>query len=200
MSRLGIHHLEQSHVGQLLGTWIIYLDSHHIVLLVGYLQLVLIVLVIVEVADDESRAMALHHPREVFQGTSDIGTLTLGMKVEHLTNDVEDMLASLLGRDIFLYSVGKEDDTYLVVVLDGTEGKGCSNLGSQVTLHLAHGTEIERTAHIHHQHHGKLSLFFKDLDERAMEASRHIPVDVSHVVAILIFAHLGKGHSPTLEG
>ncbi len=43
--------------------------------------------------------------------------------------------------------------------------------GSQVALHLAHGTEIERTAHIHHQHHGKLSLFFKDLDERAMEAS-----------------------------
>ncbi len=38
------------------------------------------------------------------------------------------MLASLLGRDIFLYSVGKEDDTYLVVVLYGTEGKGCSDL------------------------------------------------------------------------
>ena len=55
------HHLEQSHIGQLLGTWIIHLYSHHIVLLIGYLQLVLIVLFVVEVANDESRAMALHN-------------------------------------------------------------------------------------------------------------------------------------------
>ncbi len=41
VSRLGVHHLEQSHVGQLLGTWVIHLDAHHIVLLVGNLQLML---------------------------------------------------------------------------------------------------------------------------------------------------------------
>ncbi len=33
-----------------------------------------------------------------------------------------------------------------------------------------------------------------------MKAGGHVPVDVSHIIAILIFAHLGKGHSPTLEG
>ena len=33
-----------------------------------------------------------------------------------------------------------------------------------------------------------------------MKAGGHVPVDVSHIIAVLIFAHLGKGHSPTLEG
>ena len=104
------------------------------------------------------------------------------------------MLSTLLRWNIFLYSVGKEDDTYLVVV------QGGSYLGCQVALHLAHRTKVERATHIHHQHHGKLSFLFEHLDERTMKTCRDIPVDVSHVVTILVFAHLGKGHTPALEG
>jgi hypothetical protein len=33
-----------------------------------------------------------------------------------------------------------------------------------------------------------------------MEASRHVPVDVTHVIAILVFPHLCESHTPTLEG
>ena len=200
VSRLSIHHLEQSHIGQLLSTRVVYLDAHHIMLLVGNLQGMLVILLVVEVADEEGGAVAFHHAGEVFQGATDVGALALRMEVEHLPDDIEDMLSSLLGRDILLNSVGKEDDTYLVVVLNGTEGQGGSYLGCQVALHLAHRTEVERATHIHEQHDGELSFLFEHLDERAMETGCHVPVDVSHVVAILVFAHLGKGHSPALEG
>ena len=32
-----------------------------------------------------------------------------------------------------------------------------------------------------------------------MKTCRYVPVDISHVITILVFAHLGKGHTPALE-
>ena len=197
---LSIAHLEESDVGQRLGTWIVHLNGSHIVLLIGNLKGMLKVLVIEEVADDEGCAMALHHPCEVLQSHTDVGALALRMKIEHLADDVENVLAALLGRDVFLYSVGEEDDTYLIVVLNGTEGQGGCNLGSHVALHLPCGTEVERATYVDQQHHGKLALLLEHLDKGTMETGGHIPVDVSHVVAILVLPHLGEGHTPALEG
>ena len=110
------------------------------------------------------------------------------------------MLSSLLRRNVLLYAIREEDDTYLVIVLNGTEGECGSNLSSQIALHLLHRTEIERPADVYEQHHRQFPFLFKHLDVRLMKAGGHVPVDVSHIIAILIFAHLGKGHSPTLEG
>ena len=155
---------------------------------------------IVEVADYESRAVAFHHAGEIFQGATDIGTLALRLEVEHFSDDIENMLSSFLRRNVLLDAIREEDDTYLVIVLNGTEGECGSNLSSQIALHLLHRTEIERPADVYEQHHRKFPFLFKHLDVRLMKAGGHVPVDVSHIIAILIFAHLGKGHSPTLEG
>ena len=38
-------------------------------------------------------------------------------------------------RDVLLDTVREEDDTYLVIVLNGTEGECGSNLSSQIALH-----------------------------------------------------------------
>ena len=168
--------------------------------LVGNLQLMLEILMIVEVADYESRAVAFHHAGEIFQGAADVGTLALRLEVEHFPDDIENMLSSFLRRNVLLDTVREEDDTYLVIVLNGTEGECGSNLSSQIALHLLHRTEIERPADVYEQHHGKFPFLFKHLDVRLMKAGGHVPVDVSHIIAILIFAHLSKGHSPTLEG
>ena len=168
--------------------------------LVGNLQLMLEILMIVEVADYESRAVALHHAGEIFQGATDVGTLALRLEVEHFSDDIENMLSSFLRRNVLLDAVREEDDTYLVIVLNGTEGECGSNLCSQIALHLLHRTEIERPTDVNEQHHRKFPFLLKHLDIRLMKAGGHVPVDVSHIIAILIFAHLGKGHSPALEG
>ena len=195
-----VHHLEQSYVRQHLGTRVVNLDGYYIMLLVGNLQLMLKILMIVEVADYESRAVAFHHAGEIFQGAADVGTLALRLEVEHFSDDIENMFSSFLRRNVLLDTVREEDDTYLVIVLNGTEGECGSNLSSQIALHLLHRTEIERPADVYEQHHGKFPFLFKHLDVRLMKAGGHVPVDVSHIIAVLIFAHLGKGHSPTLEG
>jgi hypothetical protein len=127
--------------------------------------------------------------------------ITPGVEVvEHFSDDIENMFSSFLRRNVLLDTVREEDDTYLVIVLNGTEGECGSNLSSQIALHLLHRTEIERPADVYEQHHRQFPFLFKHLDVRLMKAGGHVPVDVSHIIAVLIFAHLGKGHSPTLEG
>ena len=110
------------------------------------------------------------------------------------------MLTAFLRWDILLNLIGEEHHTNLIIVLYGAEGDGGSNLRHHVTLHLLLGTEIERAADIDKQHHCQLTLLFEHLHIRTVEAGCHIPVDVAHIIAKLIFAHLAEGHSPTLEG
>ena len=75
-----------------------------------------------------------------------------------------------------------------------------SDLCCQVTLHLMRRTKVERATHVHQQHHRQLTLLLKHLDKGAMKACRYIPVDISHVIAILVLPYLGKGHASSLEG
>ena len=115
-----------------------------------------------------------------------------GWKLSHFPNDIENMLSSFLRRNVLLDTVREEDDTYLVIVLNGTEGECGSNLSSQIALYLLHRTEIERPADVYEQHHRQFPFLFKHLDIRLMKAGGHVPVDVSHIIAVLIFAHLAK--------
>ena len=60
--------------------------------------------------------------------------------------------------------------------------------------------EIVGTRHVDEQHHRHLTLFLEDLDERMIETSGDIPVDVADVVALLVLTHLAEGHATPLEG
>ena len=122
------------------------------------------------------------------------------MEVQHLTDDVQDVLASLLGWNVFLYLVGEEHHPNFVVVLNGTESDCGGYLRHHVALQLSLRAEVERAADVDEQHDGQLALFLKDLDVGTVETCRHIPVNVAHVVAVLVLAHLAEGHTAPLEG
>ena len=122
------------------------------------------------------------------------------MEVQEFADDVEDMLAPLLRRDELLDAVGEEDDTNLVVVLDGTERQGGSNLRGHIALGLHNGTEVQTAADIHQEHHRQLALLLKDLDKGLIETRGDVPLDVTDVVAILVLPHLAEGHTASFEG
>ena len=122
------------------------------------------------------------------------------MIIKHLTDNIQDMLTTFLGRDVFLNLIGEKHNTNLIVVLNGAEGDGGSNLRYHITFHLLLGTEIERTTDIDQQHHCQLTLFLKYLHIWTMKTGGHIPVDITHIITKLIFAHLAEGHTPTLKG
>ena len=167
---------------------------------VGYGQLLEEILLGVEVAHDERSTPALRYAGQKLNGLRHIRALAVGMKVEHLAYDIENMLASFLWRNIFLYLIAEEDNTDLVVILYGRKSQGGCYLCHHVTLHLSLRAKVERTADVNHKHHCEFALFFKNLHVGFIEACRHIPVDITHVITILIFANLGKSHATPFEG
>ena len=122
------------------------------------------------------------------------------MEVKHLADDVKDVLTSILWRNILLDAVGEEDDTDLVVVLNGREGDRSGDLCGQLTLHLLCRTEVQRSRHIDEQHHRELTLLLKDLDIRMVEAGGDVPVNIPNIVPELIFTHLGESHTLAFKG
>ena len=109
------------------------------------------------------------------------------------------MLTPFLRRNEFLYPVREKDNPNFIVVLYSRKSQRCSYFRHHILFHLLHRTEFQTTGNIHQQHNGQLALFFEHLHVRLIEASGHIPVNVAYVIAKLIFAHLGKCHTPTLE-
>ena len=100
------------------------------------------------------------------------------------------MALTFLGRDKFLYLIREEDDAHFVIVLNGGECECGGYLCHGVAFELTDRTEITATTHIHKQHDGQFALFFIHLDIWFIEASRYIPIDRTHIVAGLVFAHL----------
>ena len=153
-----------------------------------------------EIAQKESGGTTLLHAGEKLYSLFYIGTFRFWLEIEHLTNDIQNVLTTFLGRDVLLNLIGEEDHTYLIVVLDSTEGEGGRNLCHHIALELLLGTEIQRTTDIDEQHHRQLTLLLEHLHIRAMEAGCHIPVDIADIITELILTHLAEGHTPTLEG
>ena len=58
------------------------------------------------------------------------------------------MLASLFGWDIFFYPIRKENHSYLVIILNGTECQCGSYLGHHFSFGLFLGTKIQRARDI----------------------------------------------------
>ena len=156
-------------------------------------------LLVVEVAQQEGRAPPFHHLREKFNSHRHIGALAVGLEVEHFANDVKDMFAAFFRGNILLDAVGKEHDADFVVVLNGRESQRGGNFGHHIALHLVDGAEVERATDIDQQHHREFALFLEHLHVGSVEPRRHVPVDVAHVVAELVFAHLAEGHTAPFE-
>ena len=161
---------------------------------------ILEVRVVDKIAEDERRTAFLQHIRQVLDGTLQIGPLAFGLEIKQFTDNIQDVLASFLGRDEFLNPVGKENHTNLIVVLDGRKSKRSGNFRHHILLQLLDGTEIQTVGHVHQQHDRQFTFLLKDFHEWFVEASGHIPVYIAHVVPKLIFADFGERHTPTLEG
>ncbi len=200
MPRLGIPHPHQSHVRQFCNASVIDLDGHDIVLTVGNGQWLTEVALNNEVAEQKTGAAALDNLSEIFHSLLYIGPLALGFEVQELSDDIKDVLATLLRRYKLLYAVGKEDDANLIVVLYGAEGQCGCNLCNHITLGLYGGSEVKTSADVHEQHHGQFTFLFENLDIRFVESGGNVPFYVADIVAVLIFTHFAEGHTTPLEG
>lgn len=193
-------HLQEAYVWQFCHTLIVNLDGYNIVLVRCDGKGLLEGMLVDEIAQHKGDATTFEGSCQVFQCKSNVRLLALWLIFQEFSNDVEDMFASFLWRDELLYLVGEEDDAYLVVILNGGEGKCCCNLGHHIAFELLHGTKVETATDIDKQHHRQFSFLLEDFDVGFSEAGCYVPFNVADVVAILVFAHFGEGHTTPFEG
>ena len=136
---------------------------------------------------------------QVLEGHADVGAAPVRTVIQQLAQYPEHMPAPLARGHELLDAVAEEDQPDLVVVLDRAEGQQGADLHRHIALHAHPGSEIARSAHVHHQHHRKLALLLEDLHEWGAGARGHVPVDAANVVAVLVLAHFGEIHPPSLE-
>lgn len=154
----------------------------------------------VEVAQQEGCAASLHGTGQKFHGHTHIGSSALRVEIYQFADDIEYVFTTFFGRYILLNLIGEEDHSYLVVVLNGAEGQCGGNLSDHILFRLNLCAELQRTTDVDEKHHSQLTLFLKHLHIRSMEASGYVPIDVAHIVAILVFTHFAECHTTPFEG
>ena len=200
LARLRVAELHQTHLGDVHLAAVGDAQRDEVVLVGANLHLLLKTLVRHKVRDEEGRGAALDGRGQKTQALTDVGAAFCRLEVDDLADDAQDVRTAFLGRDELLDLAAEENDTHLVVVLDGRKRQDGCQFGRQVTLRLALRAEVVGTRHVDEQHHRHLTLFLEDLDERFVEAGGDIPVDVADVVAVLVLAHLAEGHTTPFEG
>ena len=193
-------HFQETDVGQFRNSLIINLNGNDIVLVSCDGERLQERMLVEEVAQHKGDAPPLDGSRHILEGICDVRLLTFGLVVEEFANDIQDMFATFLRRNELLNLVREENDADFIVVLNGRESKRGSNLSHHIALELLHGTEVETSADIDQKHNRQLSFLLEDLDIRLAKASSHVPFNVANIVAILVLAHFGEGHTAPFEG
>ena len=199
-SRLCVIHFQQTDIGQFGYTSVINLNGNDIVLAGCNGEGLQERASVDEVAQHESDAATLDGPGQIFQSKGNVCLLTVGFEIDEFADDVKYVLAAFLRRNELLHLVGEEDDSNLVVVLDGGKSQSGGYLGQHLALGLLLRSEIEAATHVNQQHHGQLALLFKHFDIGLAKACCHVPLNVAYVITVLVLAHLGEGHAAPLKG
>ena len=136
---------------------------------------------------------------DIVQSQGDVGLTLYHLKGQQFPYQSEHMPASLLGRDIELDLIGKDEEAHFVVVLGCGKGQDSTELRCQFVLHLVDRAELSGRTQIHGKDQGHFTLFHETLDIGLARACRDIPVDIADIVTGRVFAHLVKLHAATLE-
>ena len=139
------------------------------------------------------------YSEHVFQCGSYVRTMALWLKLYQLAYYPQNVHAPFCRRNEKLHLVRKEHKPYFVVVPHGRKGECGAYLGNDVALcHIA-GAEIFGTGDIDGEHHCQLPLLLEYFDVRLAGLCRYVPVDIAHVVAELVCAHLAESHAAPFE-
>ena len=118
---------------------------------------------------------------------------------ENIPHHTQHMPVSLGGGDVFFYTLGKEREANLVVVALGGKGEHGADFGGQFALGLAAAPKSARGAKIDHEHDGEFAFLNVLFNERLVQSGGDIPIDVTHLVAWLIFPDIIEVHTLPLE-
>ena len=129
----------------------------------------------------------------------DVCATAFRLAAQHLAHDAQHVLTTLAGWNEGLDLIREQDQSDLVVIANGREGKHGCDLRLDLALGVRGRAEVAGGAHVDREHDGQFAFLSVLLDERASRTRSHVPVDGAHLVARDVFAHLFEIHSPAPE-
>ena len=93
----------------------------------------------------------------------------------------------------------EQQQSHLVVVLDGREREKSRQLDSRIAFRAACRAEVEGCAHIDQEHDRELTLLDVALDVRRADPGGDVPVDGPDIVARNVRANLVELHAAAFE-
>ncbi len=200
MAGFGLADAQQAGPGRVLLEGVVEAQADEVVFAGDDAQGALIILFAEEVGHEEGDAALFHNAVKKLQSGPYVGAASFGLQAQHFANDEQDVGASFFWGDVFFDAVGEENDACFVVILGGGEGEGGADFRKEVAPQALAGAEKGRAADVYEQHERQLAFFFKELDIGVAGAGRNVPVNIAHIVAVLVGAHFAERHTFAFEG
>ena len=118
LAGLRVPNFQDAQGRQFLFPWIHYLDNHHVMFPVGYLERLLVPL-IEQVRDEKDDGALADDQVEMLQCAFDPRPAPLRPMKQNFPNDPQDVRRAAARRDEFSHVVGEEQCANSIVVLDG---------------------------------------------------------------------------------
>ena len=118
---------------------------------------------------------------------------------ENIPHHTQHMPVAFGGGYVFFHTLGKQRKANLVVVALGGKGEHGTDFGGQFALGLAAAAKGARGTQVDHEHDGEFAFLNVLLNEWLVQPGSDVPVDVTHLVAGLIFPDVIEVHALTLE-
>src|SRR4051812_26689487 len=97
-------------------------------------------------------------PIQKIESAADVCAAPLWLEEKNFANDAQHVTAAFPRRHELLHFIRKENQSDLVIVPNGREGKDGANLRCEFPLRLLAGTEETGAAEIDHQHEREFTL------------------------------------------
>ena len=110
----------------------------------------------------------------------------------HAVQQVQHVAPPAAGGDHRVHARAVEQRADAVAVAREHAREHGDELGRDVALALFARAEIDRRAQVQQEPGGHLAVFGEDAHMRHLQPRRHVPVDVAHVVVVLVLAQVGQ--------
>ena len=197
-ARLGVDEPRHAEVGELALAGIVEHDAHDVVALAQAPQRALGV-GRHPVGDDEDDGVVRQQPRRVIERSGQVGARSRAGHASTSRTSRSAWRRPLRGGTTCSMPSEKSTRPTRSLLRVAVRASTAASSADSDRLSRSAVPKRARARAVHQQQHGELALLDVALDEETAHARGDVPVDGAHLVARLVFAHLGELHSLPLE-
>ena len=190
---LGVFEHQTAERGQGVFVRVVDLDGHHIVPALGAVQGG-VGEGIEEIRNHNHHRASAEGFLQMLQCVAQIAGAMGGGVMQNIAHHAQHVALAFAGAHVFFHVIGEERESDFVIVALGDEGQRGGHFAGEFLFGLIATAEPSRRADVHQQHHRQLAFLHELFYKWLVQSRGDVPIDIAHLIARLIFAHLIEIH------